>query len=253
MTRVDLNCDLGESFGRYTIGLDEQVIPLITSCNIACGFHAGDPSVMHRTVALASKAGIGIGAHPGYRDLEGFGRRPMSISDAEAYDAVVYQVSALMGVCATQGARLHHVKPHGALYNRAAVDASFADAIARAVRDLDDGLVLVGLASGELVKAGRRLGLRVAQEYFVDRNYDDEGRLADRRLPDALITDEEVAFERAIRAVEPGTVTSLSGKEIAINADTICVHGDGPQALEFTRMLRSRFVERGIALAPVRA
>jgi len=249
MPQVDLNSDLGESFGCYTIGMDEEVIPLVTSCNIACGFHAGDPSVMRKTVALAREAGIGIGAHPGYQDAQGFGRRPFDITPDEAYDIMVYQIGALAGVCAAQGARLQHVKPHGALYNRAAADAPFAASVARAVRDVDPGLVLVGLANGQLVSAGRALGMRVAEEYFVDRNYDDTGLLANRRLPGAIIADADLAIERAIHVVMEGSTTSMSGKEIDMHADTICIHGDGSKALAFARLIRERFAVAGIGIA----
>lgn len=251
MPLVDLNSDLGESFGCYTIGMDEEVIPMVTSCNIACGYHAGDPSVMQKTVSLASAAHIGIGAHPGYHDMQGFGRRPMDISPDEAYDLMVYQVGALMGVCASQNVRLQHVKPHGALYNRAAADASFADAVARAVHDVDEELVLVGLANGELVRVGREQGMRVAEEYFVDRNYTEEGLLANRRLPGAMITDDDVAIERAIHVIEAGETTSMNGTPIDMHADTICVHGDGPKALEFARLIRTRFAEAGIEIMPM--
>lgn len=246
MLQVDLNCDLGESFGSYVKGMDEEVIPLVTSCNIACGWHAGDPSVMHRTVALAKRAGISIGAHPGYHDLEGFGRRPMMISPDEAYDAIVYQVGALMGVCRTQSAHLKHVKPHGALYNRCAVDRSLADAVAKALYDLDPELIVVGLANGELIAAAEALGMRAAQEYFVDRNYDDEGHLVDRGKPGATIDDEAFAIERAVRAVSQCDIESMSGKPIDMQADTICIHGDGPHALAFARDIRRAFAEADI-------
>lgn len=252
MPSVDFNCDLGESFGSYSMGMDDEVIKLVTSCNIACGWHAGDPSVMNRTVALAKAAGAAIGAHPGYHDLQGFGRRPMSISPDEAYDAIVYQVGALMGVCRTQKAHLNHVKPHGAFYNRCAVDRGLADAVAAAVYDLDPELILVGLANGELIAAGNALGLRTAQEYFIDRNYDDEGHLADRSKPGALITDDDLAVSRAIRAICRGEVESINGRLIDMQADTLCIHGDGPKALEFAERIRGDFAEAGIDIEPLR-
>lgn len=248
---IDLNSDLGESFGHYTLGMDESVIPLVSSVNIACGFHAGDPSVMRKTVALAKDAGIHLGAHPGYPDLQGFGRRPMTILPEEAYDNVVYQVGALMAVCKTQGVALSHVKPHGAFYNRCAVDAALAEAVACAVRDLDSSLILVALANGELAWAGRKAGLTVAQEYFVDRNYDDEGHLADRTSPGAMIHDDDIAVNRAVQVIQTGKIESISGKVIEIQADTICVHGDGPEALLFVKRLRETFAEAGIQVAPV--
>lgn len=251
MYSVDLNCDLGESFGRYTLGLDAEVIPLVSSCNIACGMHAGDPVVMQKTVALAADAGIAIGAHPGYPDLQGFGRRDMNLSPEEAYAYTVYQIGALAGFCAAQGTRLNHVKPHGQLYNRAAIDARLAEAIAQAVFDTDPNLVLVGLGGGELIAAGRAVGLAVAQEFFTDRNYTDEGVLVSRSLPNALITDEEFAVNRVVRAVKEGTIESASGKTIEIQADTICVHGDNVHALEFVQRIRSALDAEGIAIKPV--
>ena len=251
MYSVDLNCDLGESFGRYTLGLDAEVIPLVSSCNIACGMHAGDPVVMQKTVALAADAGIAIGAHPGYPDLQGFGRRDMNLSPEEAYAYTVCQIGALAGFCAAQGTRLNHVKPHGQLYNRAAIDVRLAEAIAQAVFDTDPNLVLVGLGGGELIAAGRAVGLAVAQEFFTDRNYTDEGVLVSRSLPNALITDEEFAVNRVVRAVKEGTIESASGKTIEIQADTICVHGDNVHALEFVQRIRSALDAEGIAIEPV--
>lgn len=251
MLRIDLNSDLGESFGRYHIGDDQAVIPLITSCNVACGWHAGDASIMRRTVAIAREHGISVGAHPGYSDLQGFGRRQVDISPEEGYDAIVYQVGALMAVCSTQGVELKHVKPHGAFYNRCAVDRELSDAVVAAICDLDPSLIVVGLAGSKLVDAARDAGLRVAQEYFVDRNYTDEGELVNRREPDALITDEEIAIERAIRAITEGKVVSRGGKLLEIEADTICIHGDGEKALRFARDIREAFREAGIEIRPL--
>ena len=251
MPSVDLNCDLGESFGRYALGLDAEVIPLVSSCNVACGMHAGDPLVMKKTVAMAADARIAIGAHPGYPDLQGFGRRDLNLSPEEAYAFTVYQIGALAGFCAAQGVELNHVKPHGQLYNRAAVDADLASAIAQAVCDVDSELVLVGLANGKLIEAGRARGLAVAQEFFTDRNYTDEGTLVPRSRADALIADEEFAVRRAVRAVKEGTIESASGKTIAIQADTICAHGDNAHALEFVSKIRSALESEGIEIKPV--
>ena len=175
MYRIDLNSDLGESFGRYTLGLDDQIIPLVSSANVACGQHAGDPMVMRDTVRMAADAGIAIGAHPGYPDLQGFGRRDMNLSPDEAYSYMLYQIGALQAFCAAAGVPLRHVKPHGQLYNHAAVDPELAAALAQAVRDVDDHLVLVGLANSALVDEGRKIGLVTAEEFFTDRNYTDEG------------------------------------------------------------------------------
>ncbi|MDD7368414.1 MAG: 5-oxoprolinase subunit PxpA [Berryella intestinalis] len=251
MRSIDLNCDLGESFGRYTMGLDDQVIPLVSSVNVACGMHAGDPTVMRRTVRMAAQAGVAIGAHPGYPDLQGFGRRDMNLSPDEAYSFVLYQIGALAGFCAAEGTQLHHVKPHGQLYNRAAADRALADAIAAAVRDFDPQLVLVGLAGGQLVEAGESLGLRCASEFFADRNYTDEGELAPRSMPNATLTDEAFAVKRAVRAVREGTIESITGKTIRVSADTICTHGDNVRALEFVRELRRALEGANVEIKPV--
>lgn len=251
MARVDLNSDLGESFGRYTLGLDEQVIPLVTSVNVACGMHAGDPVVMRRTVKLAAEAGIAVGAHPGYPDLQGFGRRNMALSPDEGYSYVLYQVGALAAFCRAEGVKLAHVKPHGQLYNRAAVDAPFAQAVAQAVADFNPDITLVALAGGELARAGKAAGLHVAQEFFADRNYTDEGLLVSRKLPDAVITDEDFAVARVVRAVKEGTIKSASGKLITVKPDTICIHGDNVHALEFAGKIRTALTEAGVEVKPV--
>lgn len=251
MARVDLNSDLGESFGRYTLGLDEQVIPLVTSVNVACGMHAGDPVVMRRTVKLAADAEIAVGAHPGYPDLQGFGRRNMALSPDEGYAYVLYQVGALAAFCRAEGVKLAHVKPHGQLYNRAAVDAPFAQAIAQAVADFNPDITLVALAGGELARAGKAAGLHVAQEFFADRNYTDEGLLVSRKLPDAVITDEDFAVARVVRAVKEGTIESASGKLITVKPDTICIHGDNVHALEFAGKIRTALTEAGVEVKPV--
>lgn len=252
MTTVDLNSDLGESFGRYTLGLDSQVIPLVSSVNIACGMHAGDPIVMRNTVRMAAEAGVSIGAHPGYPDLQGFGRRDMNLSPDEVYATVLYQIGALSAFAQAQGAKLGHVKPHGQLYNRAATDINTAKAIAQAVYDFQPSLVLVGLAGGKLIDAGRELGLTTAQEFFTDRNYTDEGVLVSRALPDAMITDEDFAVKRVVRAVQTGTIESVTGKTIELQADTICVHGDNAHALGFVSKIREALEEAGITIAPKR-
>lgn len=253
MHRIDLNSDLGESFGRYTLGLDSEVIPLVSSVNVACGMHAGDPVVMRATVRRAKEAGVAIGAHPGYPDLQGFGRRDMALSPDEAYAYAVYQIGALQAFCAAEGVRLAHVKPHGQLYNRAAVDAPLAQALAQAVHDVDPALVLVGLANGELVRAGHALGLRCAQEFFADRGYTTAGLLVPRSQPGALIDDEDFAVRRVVRVVREGSIESATGKTIAIQADTVCVHGDNAHALAFAAKIRAALAEAGIAIKPVSA
>ncbi|MEG0375486.1 MAG: 5-oxoprolinase subunit PxpA [Raoultibacter sp.] len=249
--RVDLNCDLGESFGRYALGLDEQVIPLVSSCNIACGMHAGDPIVMRKTVQLAANAGAAIGAHPGYPDLQGFGRRDLNLTPDEAYAFLVYQIGALKAFCTAQGLELAHVKPHGQLYNRSAIDTELAAALAQAVFDVDRNLILVGLANSLLIEAGRALHLATAEEFFTDRNYTDEGLLVARSNPDALISSEDKAIERVIRAVSEGSILSVTGKLIDIQPDTICVHGDNAHALEFVSRIRHALEENGIDILPV--
>jgi UPF0271 protein len=248
--RVDLNCDLGESFGTYRLGNDEQILDFVTSANVACGFHGGDPSVMHATVDHALQKGVAVGAHPGYRDLEGFGRRFIQLSPQEAYDLVVYQIGALYGFVSAAGGSMQHVKPHGALYNAAAIDADLADGIARAVRDVDPDLVLFGLSGSELVVAGEKIGIRVASEVFADRTYQSDGTLTPRSRSDALIDDHDRAIDQALRLASDGKVRSQDGVDVAVRADTICIHGDGPEALPFARMIRQRLEELGIDLKP---
>ncbi len=250
MARVDLNSDLGESFGRYSLGLDNEVIPLVTSVNIACGMHAGDPCVMRRTVAAAAAAGTLIGAHPGYPDLQGFGRRDMALSPDEVYAFVLYQISALAGFCKAERVKLAHVKPHGQLYNRAAKDEALAQAIAAAVHDFDPSLVLVGLAGGKLIDAGRAAGLAVAQEFFADRNYMPDGTLVPRKRDDAVIADESFAVARVVRAVQDGRIEAVDGTIIEVAADTICIHGDNVHALEFAKKIRAALTQAGVELKP---
>lgn len=252
MYRIDLNCDMGESFGAYKLGTDEQILPFITSANIACGFHAGDPGTMRKTVQLALQHGVGIGAHPGLPDLVGFGRRNMDISAQEAYDMVVYQIGALAGFVRAEGGVLQHVKPHGALYNMAAKSQKLSEAIAEAVYTIDPSLILFGLSGSELVKAGERIGLRTAHEVFADRTYQADGSLTPRTQPDALIADEETALQQVVRMVKEGKVQSRQGEAVAIQADTVCIHGDGPHALAFARKIRDLLDASGVAVRAIR-
>jgi len=245
---IDLNCDMGESYGPYLIGNDEAILPYITSANIACGFHAGDAGVMKRTVRMALSQQVSIGAHPGLPDMQGFGRREMAISAEEAYDMVVYQIGALYGFVKSEGGMLHHVKPHGALYNMSAIDKNLANAIAEAVYKVDPALILYGLSGSELISAGERIGLRVANEVFADRTYQDDGNLTSRRLPSALITSEDQALAQSIQMVCSQTVVTARGLTIPIAAETICIHGDGKHALEFAAKLHMAFKERNIGL-----
>jgi UPF0271 protein len=249
MVTVDLNCDLGESFGNYTLGMDEAVIPFVSSVNIACGFHAADPLVMADTVALAHTAGAEIGAHPGFPDLMGFGRRNMAVSPAEAEAYVLYQLGALQAFCIASGTRLRHIKPHGALYNMAAVDKPLAESICRAAARFDDSITVLGLSGSELLEAARRQGLRAASEVFADRAYEDDGTLRSRKYPDSMITCEDEAVRRVIRMVTGGRVQSVSGKDIPITADSVCVHGDNAQALAFVRKIRGALESAGVRIA----
>ena len=251
MYRVDLNSDLGESFGRYTLGMDERVIPLITSANIACGYHASDPVVMAKTVSLAKEAGIRVGAHPGCPDLMGFGRRNMAVTSQEARAYVLYQLGALEGFCRSAGLKLQHVKPHGALYNMAAKDYELARGICQAIAEFDKELIVLALSGGQLAHAAQEMGLRTALEVFADRAYEEDGTLVGRGKPGAMITDEEEAIARVIRMIKDQTVRAITGKDIAIRADSICVHGDGEKALAFVERIRQAFGEAGISLCPL--
>lgn len=246
---MDLNCDLGESFGSYKIGMDEEVIPLITSANVACGYHASDPVVMQKTVEMAAKNGIGIGAHPGFPDLMGFGRRNMNISTKEAYAYVTYQLGALDAFCKKAGVKLQHVKPHGALYNMAGKDYKLAKAICEAVYDFDKDLILLGLTGSELIHASETVGLRHANEFFADRAYEEDGSLVARSKEGSVITDETVALERVVKVVKEGKVTSITGKEITLSIDSICVHGDGEKALAFVKLIGERLKKENITMA----
>ncbi|NVO86822.1 LamB/YcsF family protein [Hymenobacter terrestris] len=236
---IDLNCDLGESFGAYSLGQDEAILPLITSANIACGYHAGDPAVMKHTVRRALHHGVALGAHPGLPDLVGFGRREMAISPEEAYDMTVYQIGALLAFVRAEGGTLHHVKPHGALYNMAAVNPALAEALAEAVYRVVPEACLYGLAGSALPRAAEKLGLRTAHEVFADRSYQPDGTLTPRRQPGALLTDPAEGEAQVLRMVREGRVRAQSGEDVVIRADTVCLHGDGPHALEFAQRLRA--------------
>ena len=246
---IDLNCDMGESFGAWTMGQDEEILPYVTSANIACGFHAGDASTMRKTVSAALSHDVALGAHPGLPDLVGFGRRAMDVSPESVYDFVVVQVGALAAVAATQGARLHHVKTHGALYNMAATRMDIATAIASAVRDIDTRLVLYALAGSAQVQAGHDAGLVVAQEAFADRTYQNDGSLTSRTQPLAMITDVRAATAQAIQMIRHGTVMSREGQVVAIQADTLCLHGDQKNAVTFARHIRMALQSEGIRVA----
>lgn len=246
MDRIDLNCDLGESFGAYSIGNDAAILPFVTSANIACGFHAGDPSVMRKTVQLALKNGVALGAHPGLPDLQGFGRRKIEISPQEAYDLVVYQIGALLGFIRAEGAWMQHVKPHGALYNMAAKDKNLAEAVANAVYDVNPELILFGLAGSELIWAGKKVGLKTSEEVFADRTYQPDGALTPRSQPDALIVDDAKAVSQVICMVQKKGVKATNGSWVDLKADTVCIHGDGAKALLFAKKIQDALTAAAI-------
>ncbi len=248
---VDLNCDMGESFGAYKMGRDEEILDYVTSANIACGFHAGDPSTMRKTIRMCLDKDVAIGAHPGFQDLAGFGRREMSITPEEAYDLVVYQIGAISAFAMAEGGRVQHVKPHGALYNMAIKDLALAEAIAEAVYNVDPEMILFGLAGGELVAAGEKIGLRTASEVFSDRTYQQDGSLTSRREKDALIKNHEVAISQVIRMVKEGKVLSRQGVDVPIKADTVCIHGDGERALDFARYISAALRESGVLVGRI--
>ncbi|MEH7886576.1 5-oxoprolinase subunit PxpA [Bacillus sp. JJ1609] len=248
MLSVDLNCDLGESYGLFKIGNDEEILKHITSANIACGYHAGDHNVMMETVKMAKTHGVKIGAHPGFPDLQGFGRREMLLTQQEIYNLVVYQIGPLEAAARVCGTKVFHVKPHGALYNIAARDKHVADAIAQAVLDVNPELVLFGLAGSLLVRTGEEKGLRVAHEVFADRNYQSDGTLTQRSHSNAIIHDSDHAIERVIHMVKQGKVRAVDGSDIKLKADTICVHGDEPQTLEFVVKLKQALLDEGITV-----
>jgi 5-oxoprolinase (ATP-hydrolysing) subunit A len=251
MKTLDLNCDMGEGLGAWKMGDDAALLDHVTSANIACGFHAGDPGTIHRTVELALEKGVAVGAHPSLPDLQGFGRRRMNVSAAETYDMVLYQIGALAGFAIACGGKLAHVKPHGALYNMAAKDGKLAQAIAQAVKDFDAKLVLFGLAGSELVRAGERAGLKTANEVFADRTYQPDGSLTLRTQPDAMIHDVETAITQVRRLVGEGRVRTQQGGDVAVQADTLCIHGDEPGAVEFARRIRAALDADGVRVVAI--
>ena len=248
MFRVDLNSDLGESFGRYTIGMDDKIIPMITSANVACGYHASDPVVMNKTLAMAKEAGIRVGAHPGFPDLMGFGRRNLSVSQEEAKAYTLYQLGALDAFCRINGLKMQHVKPHGALYNMAAKDYELSKAICEAIKEFDQELIVLALSGGELAHAAKDMGLRTALEVFADRAYEEDGTLVNRRKEGAMITDETLAISRVVRMIKEKKVTAITGKDIPIQADSVCVHGDGEKALAFVEKIRAALQDEDIEI-----
>jgi UPF0271 protein len=250
---IDINSDLGESFGAWRMGDDAALLAIVSSANIACGFHGGDPDIMRGTVALAVQHDVAIGAHVSLPDLQGFGRREMAVTPNEAYAMTLYQVGALHAFAKAAGTHLRHVKPHGALYNMAARDAALAGAIARAVRDFDPALRLFGLANSALIDAGIAAGIPVAAEAFADRRYRPDGSLQPRREPDAVIQESDEAIAQAMAMAREGQVCAVDGSVIVLQADTLCVHGDGPHAVAFARQLRAALEAADIGIAPPHA
>jgi UPF0271 protein len=242
---------MGEAFGPWSMGADEQVMPHITSANIACGAHAGDPVVMRLTVRLARAAGVGIGAHPGFADLQGFGRREMEVDPAEIEASLLAQIGALAAIAHAEGQRIQHVKAHGALYNMAARDRTLADAIARAIASYDTGLIMFGLPNSPMIEAGKAAGLRVAAEGFADRSYEQDGSLTPRSRPGAVIHDPDAVVARALRMAGDGVVLTSTGRAVPLRVDTICVHGDTPGAPELARRIRAALTAAGAAVEPI--
>lgn len=249
---VDLNSDIGEGFGAYVMGLDEEVIKHVTSVNLACGWHAGDPLIMEKTVKEAVKNNVAVGAHPGYPDLMGFGRRNLDVSPSEARAYMIYQLGALSAFAAANGEKIQHVKLHGAFYNTACVKPELAEEVISGILDVDKDIILLALSGSYIAKRAKERGLRVAQEVFADRAYNSDGTLVSRKLPGAVIHDKDVAIERIKKMVLEGKVVAADGKEIEIVADSICVHGDNPEAVEFVRVIRENLIAEGIEVKSLR-
>ncbi|MBN4093355.1 MULTISPECIES: 5-oxoprolinase subunit PxpA [Methylobacterium] len=252
MTSVDLNSDLGEGYGAYACGDDAAILGIVTSANVACGLHAGDPEIMARTFALAKERGVAVGAHPGFPDLWGFGRRRMPYSPAEIERLVAYQIGAAQALAAYAGHRITYVKAHGALANVAAEERPVADAIARAVRAVDRELALLAIALTAQVPAGEACGLDVHQEIFADRGYTPTGLLIPRSEPGAMITDAGEAADRVLRMVEAGAILTADGQTLPTPIRSICVHGDSDHAVATARAVRTRLEGAGVTLAPFR-
>jgi 5-oxoprolinase (ATP-hydrolysing) subunit A len=249
MVSIDLNCDMGESFGAWTLGNDAALMDFVSSVNIACGFHAGDASTIRKTIETAINKGIKIGAHPSFQDLQGFGRREMKMSASEIFDIVLYQVSALKGVCEAFGGKLRHVKPHGALYNQAAKNGEVARAIAEAVKKIDKNLIFYGLSGSYLISEAENIGLQTASEVFADRTYQPDGTLTPRSEANALIHDKKQAIAQVLEMIFDQKVTATNGEKVALKAETICIHGDGKNALEFAKTICENLQKHNIQIA----
>ncbi|HDG64334.1 5-oxoprolinase subunit PxpA [Thermococcus sp.] len=250
--KIDLNSDLGESFGRYKLGLDEEVMKYITSANIACGWHAGDPLVMRNTVRLAKDMNVEVGAHPGYPDLMGFGRRYMGLTREEARNYILYQIGALYAFVKAEGLTLQHVKPHGALYNALVRDEELTRGVLEGIADFDKNIIFVGLSMSKPLEIAEEMELKIAHEVFADRAYNPDGTLVSRRKPGAVIHNKEEIAERVISMVKDGGVKAINGEWVELKADTICVHGDNPKAVEITAYIRKRLEEEGIKIVAMK-
>ena len=248
---VDLNSDIGEGFGSYKLGMDDEIIKHVTSINLACGWHAGDPLIMDKTTKLASECGVMVGAHPGYPDLLGFGRRQMVITPDEARCYMLYQLGALKAFTQAHGVKLQHMKLHGGFYNKACNDKALADAILDGIEAFDKNIILMVLSGSYIANEAKRRGLRVSQEVFADRGYNEDGTLVNRALPGAFVKDPEEAIPRVIRMIKEGKVTAVNGKDIDIVADSICVHGDNPKAIEFVKQIKEGLIEAGIEITAI--
>ncbi|MGO1580604.1 MAG: LamB/YcsF family protein [Peptoniphilaceae bacterium] len=248
---VDLNSDIGEGFGSYKLGMDEEIIKHVTSINLACGWHAGDPLIMDKTVKMAKEYGVNVGAHPGYPDLLGFGRRAMTISPEEARAYMLYQTGALMAFTKSHGIKLQHMKLHGGFYNKACNDEKLAEAIVKGIEELDKDIILMVLSGSHIAKKAKEYGLRVSEEVFADRGYNEDGTLVNRSLPGAFVKDPSEAIPRVIRMVKEGKVTTANGKDIDIKADSICVHGDNPRAIEFVKEIKKGLIEADIEIKAI--
>ncbi len=248
---VDLNCDMGESFGAWQMGNDAALMDFVSSVNVACGFHAGDATVIRQTIETAISKNVAVGAHPSFPDLQGFGRREIKMSASEVFDIVLYQIAAVKGICEASGAKLHHVKPHGALYNQAAKDANLAEAIARAVKAIDAKLILYGLAGSFLISEAEKLGLKTASEVFADRTYQADGSLTPRSQPNALIETTEKAVAQVLQMISAQSVTATGGEKVPILAETVCIHGDGAHALDFAKTINAQLKANGVKIESV--
>ncbi|MDQ6788034.1 MAG: LamB/YcsF family protein [Acidobacteriota bacterium] len=251
MFSIDLNCDMGESFGAWEMGRDTELMDFVSSVNIACGFHAGDASVIRKTIETAIEKGVAVGAHPSFPDLQGFGRREMRMNAREIFDIILYQVSAVKGICEALGAHLHHVKPHGALYNQASKDEPIAGAIAKAVKAIDANLILYGLSESYLISEAEKINLKTASEVFADRTYKADGSLTPRSEPNALITDREKAAAQVWQMISAQTVRATNGATVSIKAETVCIHGDSANALEFAKTIRQKLIEQGVTVKSI--